>query len=196
MQPDVTTNTFAYFCIIKQKIVRLRRKVNWAVGVVQLCVITSLCVCLCVWIIGGCGQQISQSRWGSPQNNTREPSVIFCVCFEPKLVCKTQFNEIFHYRIFMKILQKFSRQKWPSCWLHLCNISFHMSRNFQNFKRRKRTNITFLGAFCRSLDSDNKLLDWHAHNIHHSPFVIDHLLPTLRIYHIFKSILLSTMIST
>jgi hypothetical protein len=86
--------------------------------------------------------------------------------------CFTFTFTLLHYRIFMKIVQKFSRQKWLSCWLHLCNISFHMSRKSQNLKRRKIMNITFLGAFCYSLDCDNKTLDSHAHNIHHSPFTI------------------------
>ena len=126
---------------------------------VCVCLCVCVCVCVCVWIIAGCDQQTAQLRWGSAQcSNSREPCH-FCVGFKPKLHCKTHFNEILHYKIFMKILQKISRQKWPSCWLHLGNISFHVSRKSQNFKRRKIMNITFLGAFCCSLDSDNKAMD-------------------------------------
>jgi len=56
MQSDLTTSTFAHFFIIKQNMPRLRRSVNWAVEVVQLCVIRSwcvcvrLCVCVCVFV--------------------------------------------------------------------------------------------------------------------------------------------------
>ena len=125
-----------------------------------------LCVCVFVWCVCVCGSLLAaisrQPSYGGAVHSaaTRVNPLSFFLCqLEPELECKTHFNEILHYKIFMKILQKFSRQKWLSCWLHLCKMSFQITRKSQNFKRRKRMNITFLGAFCCPLDSDNKALN-------------------------------------